>query len=175
MGCFRRDSANSNVSVAEVSAMKGRGTEEYNELQCKEIVLACTVLRGIVDISRVHDWERKNGRPRIARRDIVLCLLVKTYLNVSYRRLTVLLRVLRPYFVNCVALQHTCGIQQDAFHGGRNLSLSTLQRVYGRRSRPSRLTHLACSYTAQARGGAAGTGKGGRITARYMCFQAQIR
>ena len=98
--------------------MKGRGTEEYNEWQCREIVLACTVLRGLVDSTKVHDWERRNGRPRIARRDIVLCLLVKAYLNVSYRRFTVLLRVLRPYFVNCVALQHTCGIQQYAFHGG---------------------------------------------------------
>ena len=88
------------VNVEEAGAMKGRGTEEYNEWQCKEIVLACTVLRGIVDSSVVHDWERRNGRHRIARRDIVLCLLVKAYLNVSYRRLTGFLRVLRPYLLS---------------------------------------------------------------------------
>ena len=95
------------VNVAEVSAMKGRGTEEYNEWQCREIVLACTVLRGLVDSSRVHDWERSNGRPGMARRDIVLCLLVKAYLSASYRRLTGFLRVLRPYLLSCTALQHT--------------------------------------------------------------------
>ena len=48
--------------------MKGREIEEYNEWQCREIVLACTVLRGIVDSTKVHDWERRNGRHRIARR-----------------------------------------------------------------------------------------------------------
>ena len=87
--------------------MKGRGTEEYNELQCKEIVLACTVLRGIVD-SSVHDWERRNGRHRISRRDIVLCLLVKAYLNVSYRRLTGFLRVLRPYLCHDISTHLPC-------------------------------------------------------------------
>ena len=108
MGCFRRDSANSiRKRCGSKCNERKRDWRKYNEWQCREIVLACTVLRGLVGSSVVHDWERSNGRPGIARRDIVLCLLVKAYLHVSYRRLTGLLRVLRPYLLSCTALQHT--------------------------------------------------------------------
>ena len=95
---MRRDSTNSiRKRCGSRRNERKRDWSRYNEWQCKEIVLACTVLRGIVDSTKVHDWDRRNGRPGIARRDIVLCLLVKAYLNVSYRRLTGFLRVLRPY------------------------------------------------------------------------------
>ncbi|MBX8639737.1 MAG: transposase [Thermoplasmata archaeon] len=86
---MRRDSANSiRKRCGSRCHERKRDWRKYNEWQCKEIVLACTVLRGLVDNSRVHYWERRDGRPRIARRDIVLCLLVKACLNVSCRRLT---------------------------------------------------------------------------------------
>ena len=88
MGCLRRDSANSIRKRCGCRCHeRKRDWSRYNEWQCREIVLACTVLRGLVDSTKVHDWKRRNGRPRIARRDIVLCLLVKAYLNASYRKL----------------------------------------------------------------------------------------
>ena len=89
MGCFRRDSANSIRKRCESKCNeRKRYWSRYNEWQCREIVPACTVLRGIVGSTKVHDWDRRNGRPGIARRDIVLCLLVKAFINASYRRLT---------------------------------------------------------------------------------------
>jgi len=88
MGCPRRESAN---TIRECCGSKcherKRDWSSYNA--CREIVLACIVLRGIVESARVHEWERSKGRQ--------LCLLVKAYLNVSYMRLTGFLRVLRPY------------------------------------------------------------------------------
>jgi len=62
MGCSRRDSANTICKCCESNCQKGkRDWRKYNEWQCKEIVLACTALRGLVDSLRVHNWDRWNG------------------------------------------------------------------------------------------------------------------
>lgn len=60
---------------------------EYNSWQEDEVVLALMRMRSLVESNTIHDWEHKTGRPRVQRRVIVLCPLVKAYCNVSYRRL----------------------------------------------------------------------------------------
>lgn len=64
-----------------------RDWPEYNSWQNDEVILTLTRLRTLVETSVVHDWSHKMGRPRVGRRVIVLCLLVKAFCNVSYRRL----------------------------------------------------------------------------------------
>ncbi len=82
------------MPAIQTSCKRSRGN--YNERQWKEIVLTCAVLRGCVERTRLRDWESRNGRSRVARRGIELCLLLKTYLNVSYRRFTGVLKVFSP-------------------------------------------------------------------------------
>ena len=57
------------ADVAEAGAMtcheRKRDWRKYSKWQCREIVLACTVLRGPVDNSGVHD-RRRNGWPGIS-------------------------------------------------------------------------------------------------------------
>ena len=72
-----------------------RDWSQYNHWQSQEVLLACHALRVLIESSTIHDWQRQNGRPRVPRRVIVLCLLVKAYFNVSYRRLHGLLVLLR--------------------------------------------------------------------------------
>ncbi len=54
-----------------------RDWAEYNRWQSEEVLLACRFFKGLVESSMIHDWSRKNGRPRAARRELVLCLLVR--------------------------------------------------------------------------------------------------
>ena len=141
---------------------------------------ACTVLRGIVDSSgvRVHDWERRSGRPGIARRDIVPCLLVKAYLNASCRRLIGSLRVLRPYpGLSCIPHFNTLAAynRMPSMEGTlKSLPGHTAEGAWKEESIIA-IDSSGLLLHGSGSGGAAGTGKEGRITAGYMCFQAQIR
>lgn len=58
--------------------------------------MAVQQLKRLVDDSCIHDWEHRKGRPRVERRVIVFCLLVKALFNVRYRRLQGLLELLQP-------------------------------------------------------------------------------
>ena len=50
MGCLKRDSANTIRKRCESRCHeRKRDWRKYNELQCREIVLACTAMRGLVD------------------------------------------------------------------------------------------------------------------------------
>src|SRR4030067_470595 len=53
-------------------------------------------LKPLVEPSAIHDWERRKGRPRIPRRELVLCLLVRAYFHLSFRRTIGLLSLLQP-------------------------------------------------------------------------------
>jgi transposase len=71
-----------------------RDWTQYNRWQSEEVLLACLFLKDLVASSTVHDWERRKGRPRIPRRDLVLCLLVRAYFHLSFRRTIGLLQLL---------------------------------------------------------------------------------
>ena len=171
MGCLTRDGANRLRKRCESKCHeRKRDWSKYNEWQCKEIVLACTVLRGLVDSTKVHDRERRNGRHGIARRDIVLCLLVKAYLNVSHRRLTGFLSHI-PQFNTLAACNRMPSMEgtlksllghaaEGAWKEESTIAIdSSGLLLHGSGSwRSSR-------YKERSR----------RITAKYMCFQAQIR
>lgn len=73
-----------------------RNWKEYNRWQSEEVFLACLAMKAVVESATIHDWERKNGRPRIPRRELVLCLLVRAYFNFSFRRTVGLLKILQP-------------------------------------------------------------------------------
>lgn len=72
-----------------------RDWPEYNRWQSEEVRLACVYLRTLVESPTIHDWERRKGRPRIPRRDLVLCLLVRAYFHLSFRRTVGLLKLLQ--------------------------------------------------------------------------------
>ena len=74
----------------------GRNWTEYNRWQSEEVFLACLFFKTLVESSAIHDWSRKNGRPRFARRELVLCLMVRAYFDLSFRRAAGLLKLLQP-------------------------------------------------------------------------------
>jgi len=73
-----------------------RDWRQYNRWQSEEVRLACLFLKDLVESSTIHDWERHRGRPRIPRRELVLCLLVRSYFHMSFRRTVGLLKLLGP-------------------------------------------------------------------------------
>jgi len=72
-----------------------RNWREYNRWQSEEIVLACQFLKALVESCTIHDWERRRGRPRVPRRELVLCLLVRAYFHLSFRRTIGLIQLLK--------------------------------------------------------------------------------
>ncbi|MGH9895936.1 MAG: transposase [bacterium] len=113
-----------------------RDWRKYNAWQKDEVLLALQWLRSLVDRSTIHDWERANGRPRIARRTIVLCLLIKSYFHVSYRRLTGLLVLLAPV-LGLAKVPH----YNTLANYGRDASLTpTLKRLFNETAKPFWLT-----------------------------------
>ncbi|MBI4416372.1 MAG: hypothetical protein HY557_05260 [Euryarchaeota archaeon] len=73
-----------------------RNWTKYNRWQSEEVRLACLFLKTLAESSTIHDWERRRGRPRIPRRELVLCLLVRSYFHLSFRRTVGLLKLLQP-------------------------------------------------------------------------------
>ena len=73
-----------------------RDWTQYNRWQSDEVRLACQFLKALVESSTIHDWERHRGRPRIPRRELVLCLLFRAYFHLSFRRTVGLLKLLQP-------------------------------------------------------------------------------
>lgn len=67
----------SKKSTGKRKRTDNRDWKEYNGWQSQKMRLACLQLKAFADASSIHDWEAKKGRPRIPRRVIVLCLLVK--------------------------------------------------------------------------------------------------
>lgn len=49
----------------------------------------------LVESSTIPGWERRKGRPRIPRRDLVLCLLVRSYFHLSFLWTVGLLKLLQ--------------------------------------------------------------------------------
>ena len=87
---FRSGGRDAQVTPASIELQlveRRRDFRAYNAWQCEEVVLTLMKLRSLVETSVIHDWERATGRPRVQRRAIILCLLVKAFENVSYRRL----------------------------------------------------------------------------------------
>ena len=74
-----------------------RDWREYNRWQSEEVVLACRFLKTLVESCTIHDWERHRGRPRGPRRELILCLLVRSYFHLSFRRAVGLLQLLKEY------------------------------------------------------------------------------
>ncbi len=72
-----------------------RDWRHYNRWQSEEVVLACRFLKALVESCTIHDWERRRGRPRVPRRELVLCLLVRSYFHLSFRRTVGLLKLLK--------------------------------------------------------------------------------
>lgn len=104
----------------------------YNRWQSVEVALACLRLRALADSSVIHDWQRRRGRRRVARRTIVLCLLVKAYFNVSYRRLRGLLVLLQSTLDLATIPAYTTVAKY-----GRDKHLTpTLQRLFDETARP---------------------------------------
>ena len=73
-----------------------RDWPQYNRWQSDEVRLACLFLKDLVESATIHDWERRKGRPRIPRRELILCLLVRAYFHLSFRRTIGLVRLLQP-------------------------------------------------------------------------------
>ena len=73
-----------------------RNWSEYNRWQSEEVRLACLFLKALAESCTIRDWERRRGRPRIPRRELVLCLLVRSYFHLSFRRTVGLLKLLEP-------------------------------------------------------------------------------
>src|SRR3989304_5633918 len=70
-----------------------RDWPQYNRWQSDEVRLACLFLKDLVESATIHDWERRKGRPRLPRRELILCLLVRAYFHLSFRRTIGLLRL----------------------------------------------------------------------------------
>lgn len=104
----------------------------YNRWQGDEVTLACGRLRELAESSTIHDWERRRGRRRVARRTIVLCLLVKAYFNVSYRRLHGLVALLQP----TLGLENVPAYTTIAKYGRDGTMTPTLQRLFEATARP---------------------------------------
>lgn len=71
----------------------------YNEWQREEVYRTCLKLRELVDQADIRTWQHTNGRPRIPRRTVVLCLLVKAVFGFSYRRTEGVLHMVRLVLV----------------------------------------------------------------------------
>ena len=103
----------------------------------------------------------------------MLCLLVKAYLNVSYRRLTGFLRALRPYLLSHGTSTHLpCNRMRSMEYTLKSLLGHTAEGVWKEESAiaidsSGLLLHCSGSWRSSRY-------REGRIMARYMCFQAPI-
>jgi transposase len=121
-----------------------RDWRKYNAWQKDEVLLAIQWLRALVQSSTIHDWKRSNGRPRVPRRVIVLCLLVKAYFHLSYRRLHGLLVLLQPW-LGLASVPHYNTLAKY----GRDASLTpTLKRLLDETAKPYWLTEKTISQDA---------------------------
>lgn len=114
---------------------------DYNNWQAEEVLLAMLHLRALVESSTIHDWERGDGRPRVPRRVIVLCLLVKAYLDVSYRRLHGHLLILQPI----LGLEDVPHYNTVAKYGRDSGLTPTLSRLFDETAQPFWLTEKTIS------------------------------
>lgn len=127
MGCRVGTSA-----TKKLKRVDSRDWTAYNAWQSDEVALACTHIRKLANSSTIHNWERRRGRRRVARSTIVLCLLVKAYFNVSYRRVHGLLNLLRP----TLGLDDVPAYTTLAKYGRDGLLTPTLQRLFEATARP---------------------------------------
>lgn len=116
----------------------------YSGWQKGEALLACQRLRSLVETAAIHDWDRTNGRPRIARRVIVLCLLVKAYFHLSYRRVWSLLALLQPV-LGLVKVPHYNTMAKYRRMAGLT---PALKRLLGETARPYWLTEEVVTHDA---------------------------
>lgn len=121
-----------------------RDWNQYNPWQSDEVLPFCLHVRRLVESSAIHHWEHRNGRPRVPRRVIVLCLLVKAYFNVSYRRVHGLLVLLREPF----GLDHVPHFNTIAKYGRDPGMTATLERVFDATARPLWLVEKVVSVDA---------------------------
>jgi transposase len=119
-------------STKKLKRVDSRNWSAYNHWQSDEIALACARIRALADSGVTHDWARRRALRRVARRTIVLCLLVKAYFNVSYRRLHGLLDVLRP----TLGLATIPGYTTVARYGRDGHLTPTLERLFAATARP---------------------------------------
>ncbi len=102
-----------------------RDWREYNRWQSEEVFLACQSMKALVESATIHDWQRKNGRPRIPRRELVLCLLIRAYFDLSFRRTVGLLKLLQPA-LGLTKVPHFNTLQKYNRRGGLTATLQSL-------------------------------------------------
>lgn len=72
--------------------------QRYTEAQLKEVTSFAKILQMLVSQLDIPLRLYKNGRPCASPRKIIICLMLKSYFGLSYRRLRGLLPMLSSYF-----------------------------------------------------------------------------
>lgn len=114
------------------SRIDRRDWRQYNRWQSEEVVLACRFLKTLVESPTVHHWERRRGRPRVSRRELVLCLLVRAYFHLSFRRTVGLLKLLKDN-LGLAHVPHFNTLQK--YNRGDGLT-RTLENLFNETARP---------------------------------------
>ena len=78
-----------------------------------------------MESATIHDWQRKNGRPRMPRRELILCLLVRAYFDLCFRRTVGLLKLLQPA-LGLTRIPHFNTLQKHNRRGGLTATLQSL-------------------------------------------------
>jgi len=89
-------------------------------------------LRDLVDASCIHNGSDNTGRPRTPRRTIILGLLVRAYVDLSFRRTEGLLSLLKPH----LGIKHVPQFNTLCPYNQQRGITTTLQRVLAETAQP---------------------------------------